>query len=123
MPLTRRLFASIASVLLLQLTLLGSGTLCASASTSDAAAAPSMAGMSAAEHESGSGCADDVGSDRCDDESDASCVSLGACATIAFQVTAALRAPADSLVIVALPAPAALRSLPGDSPDLPPPRA
>jgi hypothetical protein len=139
--LLRRLSAALAALLLLQLSLLGSGTLRAphgmvSARAAHVHAMPPMPGMS--EHQGGNGalaqqdgsspapagCDTNGGAHDCGVPwSSGSCAAMSACATIAALPPAAVALDQERAGSTELPDPTLLRTGPAAAPELPPPRA
>ena len=142
MPFLSRSFAALSALLLLQLTLLGSGTLCAKhrdagGSHADARVANGMTMMSAANLASSSvvtsadkppASPEDCGGlgshDGCGlPWAPGQCSSMTTC-DVSLAVTASVISPViGPIVTVALPSPVLARSGPTFAPELPPPRA
>jgi hypothetical protein len=144
MAVLRRLTAALSSVLLLQLSLLGSGTLCAlqhpgghgekdHASTGMAAmmhAAPGPVVMAGMESLAGTS---DTPAGGCDGQAPAgachgpwaagTCTSMSSCASSQSATVAPLLAWAGRTLDLSLPEPSALHAAPAEAPELPPPRA
>ncbi|HEX7981263.1 MAG TPA: hypothetical protein VF461_21820 [Gemmatimonadaceae bacterium] len=140
--LLRRFSAALAALLLLQLSLLGSGTLRAPhemfrTSAASAHGMPPMPGM--VEHQSGNGTRtqQDDGSPSapagCDTKggahdcgvpwSSGSCAAMTACATVAALPPVAVAFDQERARTAELPDPTLLRTGPTAAPELPPPRA
>lgn len=125
--LIRRIGAALSSILLLQLTLLGSGTLCAMPSGAAAAQMHDMGGMPGMTQSQ----ADEQQtppSNHPDDgcrlpSSPGQCATMTAC-TIAAMPAATVIVALDARVVTSdLPIPAEIGSRPATPPELPPPRA
>jgi hypothetical protein len=142
--LLRRLAVALVALLLLQLTLLGSGTLCAlhetavgpSASRHGMASMPDVTGrdvassMAAVQPDGGgsstapSGCDAEGGPHDCGlPWSSGSCAAMTTCATIAASPSMTVAATQRAAHVAELPEPAQLRTGPAAAPELPPPRA
>lgn len=140
----RRCSAALAALLLLQLSLLGSGTLCALQETQETASVrgTGMAGMpgmaahqaaspSSAQHGSGaehcsvpSSCDATRGTPDCGlPWSPAVCSAMTTCATVVAPSVVALTILDRAVPAADLPEPLQLRTGPADAPELPPPRA
>lgn len=136
MPFLRRIVAALTSVLVLQLALGGSMRCASDLATEHGAPAAVASGMS---HEGGhAGMSDGHQADApepadcsrapdaapCDNGSDdMPCMTANTCASVAVPSAAAVARLAAAIPAGELPPPRALRSIPGPSPDLPPPRA
>lgn len=141
MRLLRRLTAAFVTVLLLQLTLLGSGTLCdmqdgramagAGAMAGHAMdAMSSMPGMHDAPAPAGPRAPEDCGGagggsrDDCRlPWSSGQCTSMTSCAAIVVPVAAIAAQPVTARVALRIAEPARIHSGPALAPELPPPRA
>lgn len=125
--LIRRFGAALSSILLLQLTLLGSGTLCAMP-TSVAARTHDMAGMPGMTQSQVDREQTPPPNDHPDDGcrlpwSPGQCATMTACSIAAMPAAPVIVALAACPVISDLPMPADLGSRPASAPELPPPRA
>ena len=116
--LIRRIGAALSSILLLQLTLLGSGTLCAMPSGA-AAQMHDMGGMADQQLPPSS-----HPDDACRLPSSAGqCATMTACSIAAMPAATVIVALDTRPVITDLPVPAEIGSRPATPPELPPPRA
>lgn len=140
MRLLRRISAAFTTVLLLQLTLLGSGTLC---TLQGGVASSGMAGMHE-KHRAGLATSDVSSSLQlplsdpaaphpCDASqmgggcgqpwAPGQCVGMTTCATVAVSAHAVVAQMTDAINALELPEPADIASSPAVAPDVPPPRA
>lgn len=124
--LIRRIGAALSSILLFQLTLLGSGTLCAM--PSGAAAMHDMGGMAGMTQPQVDREQTPPPSDHPDDGcrlpwSPGQCATMTACTIAAMPAASVIVALNTRPVVAELPMPADLGSRPATPPELPPPRA
>ena len=125
----RRLLASTAGILLLQLMLVGSG-FCTSQAVEPHAVMAGLAGLDdmalppAGRAPEPSGCPTGGIPAGCGmDHGQLPCMTTGACATVVLESPSVVIAVLERVPDAGLPVPHALRSIPRASPDLPPPRA
>lgn len=117
--LIRRIGAALSSILLLQLTLLGSGTLCAMPSGAAVTQMHDMGGMADQQLPPSS-----HPDDACRFPlSPGQCATMTACSIAAMPVAPMIVALKTRPVVAELPMPADLGSRPATPPELPPPRA
>lgn len=117
--LIRRIGAALSSILLLQLTLLGSGTLCAMPSGAASMQMHDMGGMADQQLPPSS-----HPDDACRlPSSPGECATMTACSIAAMPAATAIVALDARPVISDLPIPAEIGSRPATPPELPPPRA
>ena len=117
--LIRRIGAALSGILLLQLTLLGSGTLCAMPSGAAATQMHDMGGMADQQLPPSS-----HPDDGCRfPSSPGQCATMTACSIAAMPVAPVIVALNTRPAIAELPMPADLGSRPATPPELPPPRA
>ena len=118
--LIRRFGAALSSILLLQLTLLGSGTLCAM--PSDMGAMPGMTHSVVDRPETPPPSSHPIDGCRLP-SSPGQCATMTACSIAAMPAAAVIVALDARPVVSELPMPADLGSRPATPPELPPPRA
>lgn len=125
MPSLRRCFALLSFLSLLQLTLLGSGTVCAMRGDGTSHGQMSSAGMAAMSGHSAqarcdvSGTGDDCGAPW----SGAQCAGMATCAPTVVKPAAVAMVTTAPHHVLDLPEPASITSSAATSPELPPPRA
>lgn len=124
----RRIAAALSSLLLLQLTLLGSGTLCAMPSGAAAGHMHDMGGMAGMTQSDVARPDAPPPSSHPDDGcrlpwSPGQCATMTACAIAAMPVAPVIVALDTRPALAELPMPADLGSRPAAPPELPPPRA
>ena len=117
--LIRRIGAALSSILLLQLTLLGSGTLCAMPSGAAAMQMHDMGGM--ADRQTPRSSHQDDGCRL--PSTPGQCATMTACTIAAMPAATVIVALDARPVISELPIPAEIGSRPSTPPELPPPRA
>lgn len=142
MPRIRRFAAALSSILLLQLSLLGSGTPCAVHGTMEAGGAHLMAGMAAADRGTASASQSAEASALPDDPAASAgggdsedgggcplpwapgqCTSMTSCTATATPVATVFALDAAPRVVSELAEPAGMLSRPTTAPESPPPRS
>lgn len=126
--LIRRIGAALSGILLLQLTLLGSGTLCAMPSGAAAAQTHDMSGMAGMTQSQADSQQTPPTGSHPDDGcrlpwSPGQCATMTACTIAAMPAATVIVALDARPVISELPIPAEIGSRPATPPELPPPRA